>query len=85
LELGQLKQLAVLDLGQNQLNTVSLELALLTELRVLDMRYNSCTLPEQIGALKKQGQGIYIPHNCFLPEEMLEESIGMIDRYLTNW
>ena len=84
-EIGQLQRLGILDLRNNQLDVVSPELALLTELRVLDLRDNSCPLPEKIGELTNRGRGVYTPNNCFLPEEMLEESSGMIDRYLTGW
>ncbi len=83
-ELGR-TNLAVLDLSHNHLGFVTPELALLTDLRVLDMRHNPCPLPEQFGELKKQGDGVYIPQNCYLPDEMLNESSGMIDRYLTGW
>jgi Leucine-rich repeat (LRR) protein len=83
-ELGQLN-LAVLDVSHNHLSCIASELALLTDLRVLDLRHNPCVLPEHIGDLKKQGQGVYIPQNCYLPDEMLNESSGMIDRYLTGW
>jgi hypothetical protein len=83
-DLGQLN-LAVLDLSHNQLTEIPSELALFGDMRVLDLRYNPCQLPEQIGELKKQGAGVYLPVNCYLPEEMLNESSGMIDRYLTGW
>lgn len=83
-ELGQLN-LAVLDLSYNQLNEIIPELALFKDIRVLDLRHNPCSLPEYIGELKKQGDGVYIPQNCYLPDEMLHESSGMIDRYLTGW
>jgi hypothetical protein len=49
------------------------------------MRHNPCFLPNQFGELKKQGTGVYIPASCYLPDEMLNESCGMIDRYLTGW
>ena len=83
-ELGQLN-LAVLDVSRNHLSCVAQELGLLSDLRVLDLRHNPCQLPETIGDLKKQGAGVYIPQNCYLPDEMLNESSGMIDRYLTGW
>jgi hypothetical protein len=51
----------------------------------LDLRQNPCPLPEYIGELKKHGTGIYIPAMLFLPDEMLNESSGMIDRYFTGW
>jgi internalin A len=83
-EIGQLN-LAVLDVSHNHLSAVAPELALFPDCRVLDLRHNSCPLPDHIGELKKQGAGVYIPENCYLPDEMLNESSGMIDRYLTGW
>ncbi|MDO9213844.1 MAG: leucine-rich repeat domain-containing protein [Methylococcales bacterium] len=83
-DIGQLN-LAVLDVSHNHLSVVAPELALFPDCRVLDLRHNPCSLPNHIGELKKQGAGVYIPENCYLPDEMLNESSGMIDRYLTGW
>ena len=85
LELTQLPELAVLDLSYNQITDVLPELANLKNLRVLDLRNNPCILPDRMGELHKQGAGIYVP-DCFnLPEELLNESSGMIDRFITGW